>query len=81
MLARVLDISSYRSLVFRENFYLLVCVFTVGLFLAWLINEARHSLADKTWLIQHGETCVLSVMLFALFIFLRPMNQFIYFQF
>jgi len=51
------------------------------MFLAWFINEARQSLADKSWLIQLGETCVLSVMLFAVFIFLRPINQFIYFQF
>ena len=81
MLARVLDISTYRSLAFRENFYLLVCVLTVGMLLAWFINEARYSLADKTCLMQLGETCVLSAILFAPFIFFRPINQFIYFQF
>jgi len=81
MLARVMDISSYRSLAFRENFYLLVFVFTIGMFVSWFVNEARNYLSGRLWVIQLGEVCVLSAMLFAVFIFLRPVNQFIYFQF
>lgn len=81
ILARVLDTSSYRGLAFRENFYLLVFVFTASMLLAWLINQARNSLPERAWVMQVGEVCVLSIMLFAVFIFLRPVNEFIYFQF
>lgn len=81
LMGRMLDFSSYRGMAFRENFYLIVFVVTVGMLAAWFITHARISLLRKPWFRQAGEVIGLSSMVFGIFIFLRPINQFIYFQF
>ncbi len=81
LLGRVLDLSSYRGLAFRENFYLLVFLLTCGMVVAWFITHAKTSLLNRAWFRQAGEIITMSVMIFVVFIFLRPVSQFIYFQF
>jgi hypothetical protein len=81
LLGRVLDLSSYRGLAFRENFYLLVFLLACGMVVAWFITHGKTSLLNRAWFRQAGEIIALSVMIFVVFIFLRPVSQFIYFQF
>ena len=81
LLRRVLDISSYHGLAFRENFYLLVFLLTCGMLAAWFVTHTRISLVNKPWVRQGGEIAAFSLMIFVVFIFLRPISQFIYFQF
>lgn len=81
LLGRVVDFSSYRGLAFRENFYLLVFLMTVGMLAAGLMARAKISFLAKDWIRQIREVVTLSAMIFAVFIFLRPIGQFIYFQF
>lgn len=78
---RVFDISSYRSLAFRENFYLLVFLLTCGMLLIWYFTHTKASIINKTWARHIGEIAAYSFMIFVVFIFLRPVSQFIYFQF
>lgn len=81
LLKRILIISSYRSLAFRENFYLIIFMITCLMLMAWYISHVKIPLLIKPWFRQLGEIVVLSIMIFAVFIFLRPVSQFIYFQF
>ena len=81
LLQRVFDFSSYHGLAFRENFYLLVFLMTVGMLMAWFITHTKSPLFNNARLRQFGEIASMSVMLFVVFIFLRPVSQFIYFQF
>lgn len=81
LVGRLLDISSYRSLAFRENFYLLVFLMTCGMLVAWFITHAKIPFLNRAWFKQIGEVVTLSVMIFVVFIFLRAVSQFIYFQF
>jgi alginate O-acetyltransferase complex protein AlgI len=81
LLGRVLEFSSYRGMAFRENFYLLVFLMTCGMLAAWFITHTKIPLLNNIWFRQFGEIVALSVMFFVVFIFLRPVSQFIYFQF
>ncbi|QWE08971.1 MBOAT family O-acyltransferase [Polynucleobacter ibericus] len=78
---RVFDISSYRSLAFRENFYLLVFLFTFGMLLTWFLIHTKAPVIRHPWVRYSGEIMAFAIMIFLVFIFLRPISQFIYFQF
>lgn len=81
LLARLLDIGSYRSLGFRENTYIVTFVLLIGMLLfAGVAKIARRLTLDST-LRKSGEIVVLALAICLVFIFLRPVNQFIYFQF
>jgi len=81
LLGRVFEFSSYRVLGFRENFYLLVFVITCGMLVAWFVTYTKIPLLNRAWFRQVGEVVTLCVVIFMVFIFLRPVSQFIYFQF
>ena len=81
LLGRILDFPSYRALGFRENFYLLVFVITCGMLVAYFVTHVKNSLLNGAWVRKISEFITLSVMIFLLFIFFRPVSQFIYFQF
>jgi D-alanyl-lipoteichoic acid acyltransferase DltB (MBOAT superfamily) len=78
---RIFDISSYHSLAFRENFYLLVFLFTCGMLLTWFLMHSRAIIIRRPWVRYCGEIMAFAIMIFLVFIFLRPISQFIYFQF
>ena len=83
LLSRVFDLGSYTRLSFRENFYLVTFLVFVGMLVmrgAWLLR-ARASAAKTVPVLFIYETAVVAVSAFLVFIFLRPINQFIYFQF
>ena len=82
MYAKVIDPTAYRSLAMRENTYL-VTASVLLLFVAtwaaqkWVIPVLRRS--PLAWgAIEAG---ALAVVIILVFIFLRPITQFIYFQF
>jgi alginate O-acetyltransferase complex protein AlgI len=81
LLQRIFDISSYHTLAFRENFYLLVFLFTCGMLLTWFLIHTKNSILGYAWVRVSGEIVGFAIMIFTVFIFLRPINQFIYFQF
>lgn len=78
---KILNISSYRSLAFRENYYLFVFLIFTGMLLMRLLPKTKMSLLQNAWIRQAGEVIALSIMIFFVFVFLKPVNQFIYFQF
>jgi len=82
MWGRVFDLSAYSSLGMRENVYLVAAVVTLGVFLTYLIQQKifmryKHNSVFKNTV----EIILLSLMIPLVLIFLRPINQFIYFQF
>ena len=82
MWATVINPHAYQSLGMRENSYLVAFVLLVGFFIAFWINQ---NISIKRWN-SNKTLLVLEVFLFAILIpliviFLRPINQFIYFQF
>lgn len=79
--SRAIDISSYTHISFRENTYLIVFLITAGMLLAALVSNAQLPFFENVAVRRVGEATALSVMIFGVFIFLKPVTQFIYFQF
>jgi alginate O-acetyltransferase complex protein AlgI len=80
LMSRVFDVHAYRTLAFRENFYLIVAVIFAGMLATHFI--AKHGAKVRSALLRNTvETGALIFVIFVLFIFLRPIGQFIYFQF
>ena len=80
LMGRVLDVHAYRTLGFRENFYLVVAVIFGGMLAVHFI--VKHGVKLRSVLLRNTvETGALTFVIFVLFIFLRPIGQFIYFQF
>lgn len=80
---RLLDLTSYRSLAFRENSYLVVFVAFVGMVLlyAMIRMQPRGDTTASQFCRASFEVGALAASIFVVFIFLRPVAQFIYFQF
>jgi alginate O-acetyltransferase complex protein AlgI len=82
LLAKVFNPAQYRQLGMRENAYLTAALAMVAIVAAFLIHERM-----KTWFERHAvtrlvvETGLFTVLIAFVFVFLRPINQFIYFQF
>jgi len=54
----------------------------VSMILAYGVNEyAGAMLRERRWLGFLGETVIIGTTVALVFVFLRPINQFIYFQF
>jgi alginate O-acetyltransferase complex protein AlgI len=82
MWAKVLDPRQYLALGLRENTYLVAALMLIG-FLALHAFETRvrPRLAERPIAWPVLETAGLTVMVALVFVFLRPISQFIYFQF
>lgn len=81
LFSKVVHISSYRGLAFRENFYLLVFTLIIGMFCLYALKNSRAAIVQNKFIRQGADVLALSIMIFIIFIFLKPVNQFIYFQF
>ncbi|NOY43637.1 MAG: MBOAT family protein [Planctomycetes bacterium] len=82
MLSKTIDLSAYRTLGLRENTYLVAALMLVSIILAYLVREFYEKLVHSRPLIRLPlEVAVLTVAIGLVFIFLRPIQQFIYFQF
>lgn len=82
MWGRLLEPSAYTWLGMRENVYLVAALLLVGIFIVFLVREKLMPLLQR-WhsLAFLGSTASAAVMVALVIVFLRPINQFIYFQF
>ncbi|RPI42579.1 MAG: MBOAT family protein [Betaproteobacteria bacterium] len=81
LLGRTLDLSSYTRISFRENFYLVTFLLLVGMLLLRAVTSPH---VHRSWgmrMQQLADVAMLSAVMFVVFVFLRPISQFIYFQF
>ena len=81
LLGRVLDITHYAKLSFRENFYLFVFSIFVGMLLLRLALVMRNRYVAHGWLLITVNSIAYAAILFLTFGFFKVSNQFIYFQF
>jgi alginate O-acetyltransferase complex protein AlgI len=83
MWAKVLDPFSYGMLGMRENAYLAAAFILIALFLTYLVKEKvlPAVMIKSKSLVVFGEVVAFSIMVPLVIVFLRPINQFIYFQF
>jgi alginate O-acetyltransferase complex protein AlgI len=82
MLSRVAEPRGYLTLGLRENTYLVTGLLLVMTVLAYAVHRwVRPWLARTTLACCVAETAAFAVIIALVFIFLRPINQFIYFQF
>jgi hypothetical protein len=78
MWGRVLEPSAYLWLGMRENVYLITALILVGFILIYFLrNKIVPLLLERKLIIFIGNTVMIAVII----VFLRPINQFIYFQF
>ena len=80
LLSRVLDPRGYFRLSFRENFYLIAFAILVGMLLLRWATTRETSRRRAPWFAL-ADVAGMAVVMFLVFIFLRPISQFIYFQF
>lgn len=80
LLGRVFDYRAYGYLTFQENFYLIIAVMFAAMLLLYFSSRwlAR---ANASFVRAAVETGAIAATAVVVFIFLRPIEQFIYFQF
>ncbi len=81
LLGKIISPRSYLHLSFRENFYLTVFLIFTGMIICGLLSRSELAFLNRPVIRYVVETILLSVMIFFVFIFLKPVSQFIYFQF
>lgn len=81
LLARLFDLHSYAALGLRENFYLLTFLLLLTMLLARATQQLRPKLERIPCVERSIDVIVMACVMFGVFIFLRPISQFIYFQF
>ena len=83
MWLKVLNPNSYGSLGMPENTYLISALLLLSILILWVVKNKFVPLIDKDnrIILVYGEILLFSVMFPLIIIFLRPINQFIYFQF
>jgi drug/metabolite transporter (DMT)-like permease len=82
MFSRVVTPSSYLSLGLRENAYLIAALLLLGSVLTYALRNAvvpRLARHPVPWTLVRAGSYALVIAL--VFVFLRPISQFIYFQF
>lgn len=82
MYAKIFDIGSYHWLGMRENVYLICALLLIGIVCSYVFREyvlPRIRRDDMIGILI--ETPVFAIIAGLVFIFLRPISQFIYFQF
>ena len=82
MWAKLFDPAAYTWLGMRENVYLFAALILVGIFATFGVKEKLLPRLDRlpvlAWV---GDSLSVAVMTALVIVFLRPINQFIYFQF
>lgn len=82
MFAKLFVPSEYLWLGMRENNYLVAALVMASMALAWTVRQtALPRLEQHPLALAFARTATFSAMIALIFIFLRPINQFIYFQF
>jgi len=82
MWGRVLTPSAYTWLGMRENVYLITALILVGTIAVYFLQrKIMPLLQGKKLVVLFADTAVVAVMTALVIVWLRPINQFIYFQF
>ena len=82
MWGKVVNPFKYNSLNLNENVYLITFVLMLGVIITSFIkNKIKNSKSLNIIFINIGDTVLIALIFYLTFIFLRPINQFIYFQF
>ena len=82
LFTRLVDPTSYLSLGLRENYYLVAACILVGHLAVYFIRRAMSTWSDKAIGVRSLlDSAQIAIQTAAIFVFLRPINQFIYFQF
>ena len=82
MWAKVIDFSAYGFLSMRENAYLVAAMLLTGfIFTSFIFSNSYSFLSSKPGLQRILEIIFLCTIIPFILIFLRPISQFIYFQF
>ena len=82
MWSKVINPLSYNSLNLHENTYLITAILTLGIIVIYnlkiIIDKIKNNFKKFIFI---GDAIFISIVFYLTFIFLRPINQFIYFQF
>lgn len=79
---KLFDYASYSWLGLRENTYIIAAILVLGTTIAFYVsNYFKEIDTRKSGLALFLEACLLIILLPLVYIFLRPISQFIYFQF
>ena len=82
MWSKVINLSEYFSMSMRENTYLVAALMTIGMFMTYWVKEKLYpAIRNNAVLNIAGESIFFSIIMSLIIIYLRPINQFIYFQF
>jgi len=82
MWARLFQPSAYTWLGMRENVYLVAALILAGVFIVFAVREKLlPRMQRRRSLVFLGSTASSAAMIALVIVFLRPINQFIYFQF
>lgn len=82
MFAKLTSPRDYLWLGMRENTYLVTAVMLALMLLAYAVHlYGLHWVRRWRWVSFTAETAVMAVVIALVFVFLRPISQFIYFQF
>lgn len=83
MWSKIFNPFDYDSLGMRENTYLITAILLISVLLAYWIkmNLIPYLINTNKRILIAGESIVFSIIISLVIIFLRPINQFIYFQF
>ncbi len=82
MWVKVVDPTAYGALGMRENVYLFTALITAGILLTYFLKYKLSPLIQRDQLAHvMAETLMFSLIIPLVFVFLRPINQYIYFQF
>ncbi len=82
LLGTILHPTRYLHLGLRENTYLITALLLVGMVVIYGVRQLAPKVKTRSILLYSAtEFAALTCMATLTFIFLRPMNQFIYFQF
>ena len=82
MMSRVFDYTAYNWLGLRENYYLIALALLLGqCFCYFVYRWINNKKIDQSNTILTFECILLSLLAPIIFVFFRPIAQFIYFQF
>lgn len=79
---KMFNLDNYFHYTLRENYFLIASIFLLGFIVSYYISNWKPTNNRKiVFIYEYGKVLIYSIMLFLVFIFLRPITQFIYFQF
>ncbi len=82
MLGKVFNPSAYSFFGLRENDYVIAALLMVSVIISYFVSKKLNPwLQSKKIIYPVLETVQLVIIIILVFTFLRPINQFIYFQF